>query len=204
MKNLIPTLLLAGLLAGCGASVKTVIRGDFDAGGRIAVMPFSGKEEDTGLSLAESFTTYLMDAGFDVMERAQLEKVLSEQKVSLSGAMADGDIAQVGKLAGVKAVVTGSYRVRTERSRTVTRPVNMPGPGRPGRQGLRPRPGPRQGPGEVREETNTIYSGLTVKFVDVNSGRVLLSSSFGKDCDADAVNKALARMAESIKKELKK
>lgn len=197
---LLPALML---LAGCGASVKTVMRGEFDPSGRVAVLPFSGKEEDTGLSLAESFTTYLMDAGFDVMERAQLEKVLSEQKVSLSGAVSDSDMAQVGKLAGVKAVVTGSYRVRREHSRTVTRAARPMVP-RTRRPGLRPAPGARPGPESVREETNTVYSGLTVKFVDVETGRVLLSTSYGKDCDADSVDKALSRMAGSIKKELNK
>lgn len=202
MKKMILLLLTAASLAACGGSVKTVIRGEFDRSGRVAVMPFSGKDRDTSLSLAEAFSTYLMDAGFDVMERAQLEKVLGEQKASLSGAMAAEDIAQVGKLAGVRAVVTGSYRVRREKVRTVTPRVKLPpSPGRPGK---RPLPPPRQVPGDVREETSTIFSGLTVKFVDVNTGRVLLSCSSEKNYDADSVNKALSAMAGSIKKELEK
>ncbi|OGR41707.1 MAG: hypothetical protein A2X35_12590 [Elusimicrobia bacterium GWA2_61_42] len=195
-------LLLAAALCGCGAAVKTVVRGDFDPAGRIAVMPFSGKDADTGLSLSEAFTTYLMDAGFEVMERSQLEAVLKEQQISLSGAMAPDAIAKVGRLAGVSAVVTGSYRVRTETIRTVTPRVKPPPvPAKPGR---RPQPGVKQVPGDVRVETSTIFSGITVKFVEVNTGRVLLSSSSGKDYDADSVNKALSAMAQSIKKNLAK
>lgn len=211
MRKAIPLFVLAAALSGCGASVKTVIRGDFDPAARVAVLPFSGRDEETGLSLGESFSTYLMDAGFEVMERAQLEKVMKEQKFSLSGAMAEADMAQVGKLAGVKAVVTGSYRVRRENVRTVTHQPGMPpppAPGRPGqRPGARPAPQPRPGkpgPAEVREETSTIFSGLTVKFVDVNTGRVLLSCSSEKNYNANSVNKALAAMAKSIKKELDK
>jgi curli biogenesis system outer membrane secretion channel CsgG len=201
MKKTIPLLLLCVSLAGCGASVKTVVRGEFDPAARVAVMPFGGRDEETSLSLAEAFSTYLMEAGFDVMERAQLEKVLGEQKISLSGALAEADVAQVGRLTGVKAVVTGSYRVRREHVRTVTPRVKLPPmQARPGKRPLQP---VRQAPGEVREETNTIFSGLTVKFVDVGTGRVLLSCSSEKDYDASSVNKALAAMAASIKKELK-
>ncbi|MDO8804100.1 MAG: CsgG/HfaB family protein [Elusimicrobiota bacterium] len=213
MKRIIMLLLTSAFLAGCGAPVKTVIRGEVDPSGRVAVMPFSGKDEDTGLSLSEAFTTYLMDAGFDVIERAQLEKVLGEQKVSLSGAMDAQAMVQAGKLAGVGVIVTGSYRVRREETRTVThqpmQPRPMPqGPGKrmqPGRPG--PGKGPGQGPGgpaQTRIDSNTVFSGLTVKFVDVNSGRVLLSCSTQKDYDADSVNKALSAMAVSIRKKLKK
>lgn len=210
MKKTILLLLASVCLYGCGASVKTVIRGEFDKSGRVAVMPFSGKDEDTGLSLSEAFTTYLMDAGFDVIERAQLEKVLTEQKVSLSGVMDTEAMVQAGKLAGVGAIVTGSYRVRREETRTVTRlPMQpRPAPQGPGRrmQPGRPGPGktPGQGPGQTRIDSNMVFSGLTVKFVDVNTGRVLLSCSSEKDYDADSVNKALTAMAESIKKELEK
>jgi len=202
MKKIYLLFLAAAAVSGCGAGVKTVIRGDFDPSGRVAVMPFSGKDEDTGLSLSEVFTTYLMDAGLEVIERAQLESVLKEQKVSLSGAMEPAAIAQVGKLAGVSAVVTGSYRVRTENIRTVNPRIKMPRlQSRPGR---RPLQGLRKGPREVRVESNTIFSGLTVKFVDVNTGRVLLSCSTEKDYDADSVGKALSAMARSIKKDLEK
>lgn len=209
MKKTIFLVLAAAALAGCGAGVKTVIRGDFDPSERVAVMPFSGKDEDTGLSLAEAFTTYLMDAGFEVIERAQLDAVLKEQKVSLSGAMDPKAMAQVGRLAGVGVIVTGSYRERREETRTVSHQPGMPHQPPP-RQGKRmaplhrPGPGQGKGKGETRIESNTVFSGLTVKFVDVNTGRVLLSSSSEKDYDADSVNKALSAMAGSIKKNLEK
>lgn len=209
MKKTMLLLLASVFFYGCGASVKTVIRGDFDKSGRVAVMPFSGKDEDTGLSLSEAFTTYLMDAGFDVIERAQLEKVLTEQKVSLSGVMDTEAMVQAGKLAGVGAIVTGSYRVRREETRTVThQPKQLrPAPQGPGKRAPVRRPVPWQGPAgpsQTRIDSNMVFSGLTVKFVDVNTGRVLLSCSSEKDYDADLVNKALAAMAESIKKKLEK
>lgn len=194
-------LLMAAALSGCGAGIKTVVRGGFDASGRIAVMPFGGKDAETDLSLSEALTTYLMEAGFDVIERAQLEDVLREQKISLSGATNE-TIVKVGKLAGVNVVVTGAYRVRKENIRTETRHVDVPPlPRKPG--GRQPG-GVKQVTDSVRVETATIFSGLTVKFVDVNTGRVLISCSSEKDYDADSVDDALSDMAESIKKSLDK
>ena len=201
MKNPFLTLVAAFFLFGCGAGVRTVVRQEFNPAGRMAVMPFSGKAEDVGLSLSEAFTTYLMEAGFDIIERTQIENVLKEQKMSLSGGMDEQTMVQIGKLVGVDVVVTGSYRTRREEIRTVTRPL----PAAPRKPGKRYPPGPGNGlPGNVRVESNTIFSGLTVKFVDVNTGRVIMSSSAEKDYDADSVNKALAAMARSIRKTLDK
>jgi len=201
MKKYALILIAALFSAACGAGVKTVVREGFNTAGRVAVMPFSGKADDVGLSLSEAFTTYLMDAGFDVIERAQMESVLKEHKISLSGAMAPETMAQLGRLAGVSVIVTGSYVMRSEEIRTVTRGV-MP-PGRVPKGGQRRPPGARQGPGDVRVESNIFFSGLTVKFVDVNTGRVLMSTSSEKDYNADSVNKALASMAKSIRETLK-
>jgi len=199
MKRTVFVLIGAFFIYGCGAGVRTVVRQEFDPAGRMAVMPFSGGTEDVGLSLSESFTTYLMDAGLDVIERARIENVLKEQKMLLSGGMDLDAIVQVGKLAGVDVIVTGSYRMRREEIRTVT-PRMRPVP-RPAKPGRRPVPGPGL-PGNVRVESNTVFSGITVKFVDVKTGRVLMSSSSEKEYDADSVNKALAAMAGSIKKTL--
>jgi len=71
---------------------------------------------------------------------------------------------------------------------------------------MRPARWQKQAPGkaETRIKRNTVFRGLTVKFVDVNSGRVLMSSSAEKEYDADSVNKALSAMARSIKKNLEK
>ncbi len=201
MKRPLLAFMAAFFISGCGAGVRTVVRAEFNPAGRMAVMPFDGKAEDVGLSLSEAFTTYLMEAGFDLIERARIESVLKEQKLSLSGGMAEETMVQIGRLAGVDVVVTGSYRMRREEIRTVTRPM-PPAPLKPGRR-RPPRPGPGL-PGNVRVESNTVFSGLTVKFVDVNTGRVLMSGSSEKDYDADSVNKALAAMAKSIRKTLDK
>ena len=201
MKKLLLTFSAAFILSGCGAGVRTVVRQEFNQAGRMAVMPFSGKAEDVGLSLSEAFTTYLMEAGFEMIERAQIENILKEQKLSLSGGTDMETMVQIGKLAGVDVVVTGSYRMRREEIRTVTKPV-QPAPFKPGKR-RPPKPGPGL-PVNVRVESNTVFSGLTVKFVDVNTGRVLMSSSSEKDYDADSVNKALAAMARSIRKTLDK
>ena len=197
MKALAFAITAALFLSGCGSGIRTVARPEFNPAGRMAVMPFSGSDDDVGLSLAEAFTTYLMEAGFDMIERAQIERILKEQRTSRSGAFDTDTLMQIGTLANVDVIVTGAYRTRREEIRTVTQYSRQP-LARPGK--LRRQAKLRPLPGNLRIEINTVFSGLTVKFVDVGTGRVLMSSSSEKEYNADSINRALADMAESIRK----
>lgn len=53
--------------------------------------------------------------GVQLVERAQLERVLEEQRLSQSGAVAAADALLIGRLAGVEAIVTGRLIRRTDR-----------------------------------------------------------------------------------------
>ena len=81
---------------------------------KIAVMDFQmqgeqGETKDMGKIVAEWLITGLVETGrFDVIERRLLEKILEEQKLGLTGAIDPNSAAQLGKILGVKTIVSGT------------------------------------------------------------------------------------------------
>lgn len=79
---------------------------------KIAVIPFrelDGRSTILGTFLAEELVTDLFAAGtMDIVERSMLDKVMSELKLSQSGAIDPESAKHVGKIVGVEAIVTGS------------------------------------------------------------------------------------------------
>ena len=81
---------------------------------KIAVLDFQLQGEpfhnkDMGTIVAEWFITAMVREGrFDVVERRMLQKVLTEQKLAMSGVVDANSATQIGKLLGVKVIITGS------------------------------------------------------------------------------------------------
>ncbi|MFQ5688322.1 MAG: FlgO family outer membrane protein, partial [Candidatus Scalindua sp.] len=81
---------------------------------KIAVVEFSdldGMITAFGQHLAEELITELFLASpgqFEVVERRQLMKVLSEQRLTMSGLLDAKAMESVGKILGIEAIVTGS------------------------------------------------------------------------------------------------
>jgi len=82
---------------------------------RLAVIDFEQKGEQefrgkqVGEIVAEWLITSLVRTGrFDVVERAQLQKILKEQQLGLTGMLNQETAAKVGELLGVKVIITGS------------------------------------------------------------------------------------------------
>ena len=119
------------LLVGC--TPKTVISQsyDFSQMNRIGIMGFSSAYN--GLSGVENlFAKYLIQSGFKVVERAQLEQVLKEHHISVSGYLSPATTRKIGEILGVDVLLIGevtSYTpTRTELTmvssrRTEARPV---------------------------------------------------------------------------------
>ncbi len=106
-------LLTAMLLLAVGICMPTAARADFKKT-KIAVLDFQMQGEgyetkDMGAIVAEWFITALVKTGrFDVIERALLKKILEEQRLGMSGVVDAGSASQVGKLLGVKTIISGS------------------------------------------------------------------------------------------------
>jgi TolB-like protein len=82
---------------------------------RVAVIDFEQKGEQefrgrqVGEIVAEWLITSLVRTGrFDVVERAQLQKILKEQQMGMSGMISQETASKVGELLGVKVIITGS------------------------------------------------------------------------------------------------
>jgi TolB-like protein len=81
---------------------------------KIAVLDFQmqGEEQenqDMGSIVAEWFITAMVKEGrFDVIERRLLQKILSEQQLVMTGVVDETSATQIGKLLGVKVIISGS------------------------------------------------------------------------------------------------
>ena len=87
---------------------------------KIAVLPFNihyavkprpdfVAPPDEGITVADIYTTEFMMNGFQCIERGQIQKVLEEQNLQLSGLVdSNSDIAEVGNLLGVNGIVIGT------------------------------------------------------------------------------------------------
>ena len=78
-----------------------------------------------GLVKAKEGKTYVKGVKtdfYDVIEREQLEKIMKEQRLSLSGALDEASAAEVGKLLGLDVMILGnvSYTDNEERTNTST------------------------------------------------------------------------------------
>ncbi len=89
------------------------VRADFEPV-RVAVLDFDLKgegyeTEDMGAIVAEWFVTALVREGrFGVVERGLLQKITAEHKLGASGLVDDNTATRIGKLLGVKVIISGS------------------------------------------------------------------------------------------------
>jgi len=208
MKQLTKTLsLLFSLyfLFSCAAPIKTVKKTDLqiEKYKKVAVVPFQGIPTEVGKVLSEYFITEVMDMGFNVIERTQLEKILKEQNISLSGIIDTETIHKIGKIIGVDALVVGSFHCRREkrevtivsgRPRLLRRPL-------PSRAALRQKQ-LRPAVVKVDIDPEIIFSEISVRFVDIETGEILISSVTKKEYTAETVRDCLSEITNSIKKKL--
>ncbi len=76
---------------------------------RIAILPVENKGMAGDFDLLDKLiTTFVKMERFKVLERSQLERVIAEQKLGMSGFIDAATAAEIGKGVGVDAVVTGS------------------------------------------------------------------------------------------------
>ncbi len=78
---------------------------------KVAVLPFrelDGQQAMLGMFLAEELVTNLFARGLDIVERTMLDRVLGEIKLGQSGVIDPETAREVGKVAGVDALVSGT------------------------------------------------------------------------------------------------
>ncbi len=113
MKIAARSLTLMTLIASCFLLSPCSAQADFKKT-KIAVLDFQLQgddfaSKDMGKIVAEWLITGLVETGrFDVIERRLLEKILEEQKLGVTGAIDPTSAAQLGKILGVKTIVSGT------------------------------------------------------------------------------------------------
>ncbi|MCX5783103.1 MAG: hypothetical protein NTW04_01455 [Elusimicrobia bacterium] len=97
---------LAVLICGCASNTIVSNSYDFRKVKRIAVAEFTTNKY--GPKGTDSILTrYLMEQGFTVIERAELEKIIDEQKLAQAGYISAETAKSAGRLLGVDAILTG-------------------------------------------------------------------------------------------------
>jgi curli biogenesis system outer membrane secretion channel CsgG len=103
--------LLVTATIGCGTNVKGAARVDRVRGlRRVAVMPFAvprNAPPELSRALADELAAHLLNARFDVVERAELEQVMQEQAFQMSDDVDPATVVRIGALAGADGVVLG-------------------------------------------------------------------------------------------------
>jgi len=204
LKRFISGILVLFILAGCSSSIKTVVKKDIISSKKyknVAVIPFNGPMPKVGEALADSFIVEVMDIGFDVIERSQLDKILEEQKISTTGLIDTETVHQIGKIAGVDMIVLGGFHCRKEENKTVVarhRPILR----RPIGRRMHVLVPKRQIVG-IKIEDNLVFDEISVRFVDVETGKVVVSSILKKKILADEIDDCISKIASSIKEKIK-
>ncbi|MDD4005271.1 MAG: CsgG/HfaB family protein [Elusimicrobiaceae bacterium] len=118
MKKYLPLLLLA-LCAGCMPA--TVVNPNYDLKKvkRIGMLRFDSHYRD--LQGAENiFSKYLIQQGFKIVDRSQIDKVLEEQKISVQGYISPETAKQLGRVLGVDALFIGEVFSYTPEKKDVS------------------------------------------------------------------------------------
>jgi len=220
MKKWLCVLLVLGVLSGC--TPKTVISQsyDFSQMNRIGIMEFASPY--SGLSGVENlFAKYLIESGFKVVERAQLDQVLKEHNISVSGYLSPATTKKIGEILGVDVLLVGevtSYTPmrteltlvssrKTEAQPIYTQAVRTGPDGKP--VAYMQQVGTRfQDSTDVRPSEYTINAqvGIIAKLVDVETAEIIWIGSLSKDSASalDAADNIAHRLVKSFSKELSK
>jgi len=194
MRKFIFVVVAAILLACCAVSVKTMKNSSFDIEKykKVAVVDFQGNNKEAGNTLAEMFVPHLMETGFDVIERSGMDKLLKEQKVSLSGALDSDTVHKIGKILGVDALVFGNFHYTKKESKSTVVVSRKP------RWFV-----PRRTAAYTKMTSQEILTGITVRVVDVETGKVLLSSTFPEEINGEEIDVCFEDISKSMTEAIK-
>ncbi len=156
---------LAGLKTGANAQEKSGKK-------RVAVFVFEDKTDHryhwwngqpVGDGMSDMLVTTLVKSGkYRVMERAQMEKLLQEQGLGMSGVVTPQTAAQAGKMLGVELAIMGAVTEFGYKKVSTGGALKKIGFG-----------------GSLGKQSATVA--VDVRFVEVNSGEILTAENIRKE-----------------------
>lgn len=151
----------------------------------IAVLPFGGTRKGEAVraqALAMNSLTGIDDPFIKVVDRENMERILEEQRLSMSGVIDEATAVSAGKLIGAQAVLMGTLVDYREETGTVKRGTRdgfrkyeqrVPDPNNPGQTMMVARYAPVKYT-EYQQE-NKVIASFSYKLVSLETGEVLLS-----------------------------
>lgn len=162
----------------------------------IAVLPFAGTNKDQAArvqALATTSLTEISDPFIKVVDRDNIERILAEQRLGLSGVVDEATAVQAGKLMGAHAVLMGTlidYREEAGSLKRSTKEgfqayqLKVPDPMNPGHMMLVTRYKPARYTEYYQE--NKVSCSFSYKLVSLETGEVLLSKVVDRSVDDHA------------------
>jgi curli biogenesis system outer membrane secretion channel CsgG len=75
---------------------------------RVAIVYVTARDADVGEYIAEELEYIMVDQGFILIDRSQLDRIRKEQSFQISGQVDDAQAVSVGKIAGANIIITGA------------------------------------------------------------------------------------------------
>jgi hypothetical protein len=215
-------ILLFALCALAGCAAQTVISPTYNFGAmqRIGIMAFESPWQSFKGS-ENVFAKYLMQNGFGVVERANLEDVLREHNISVTGYLSPQTTKMIGQILGVDVLLMGEISTYTPEKKTLTMVENrrvqrepvyttqtvvMPDGSTAQYQSQTGERVTRQSETTPREVTLPAQVGVVAKLVDVETAEIVwigTDTASGYSALA-AVDGAAKGLVKSLAKEIKK
>ncbi len=101
---------------------------------------------------------------YTVVERGELDKIMQEQSLGASGAVSDGDAAEVGKLLGLDVIISGGYTTDVKSSSKTNSNTNQ----KTGKTTY------------THSATKTVNVEVTMKIISVETGQILSMTTKNK------------------------
>lgn len=162
----------------------------------IAVLPFAGTKKDQAArvqALATTSLTEIKDPFIKVVDRENIERILAEQRLGLSGVVDEATAVQAGKLMGAQAVLMGTLIDYREEAGTLKRStqdgfqsyqLKVTDPANPGHTMLVTKYKPAKYTEYYQE--NKVSCSFSYKLVSLETGEVLLSKVVDRSMDDHA------------------
>jgi len=141
---------------------------------KIAVLPFQNNgQSGTDSQIADKLSLRLMERGFTIVERSQLERVFEEVKLNYTGALSQAELKKIGKVLSVDMIIMGTLQYAYAPSQTTL-----------------------VGNYASSTEGYLFLQSETARFIDIETGEVLINSFC---CDKDiGENGKINEIASSI------
>ena len=130
----------------------------------VAVLPYANKAAvsseltlNDASMVSEFVIEQLLDANlFNIIEREEIEAVVKEHQLNMTGLVDNASAVQLGKLAGAQFLIKGSVTGLSTKSSGVG--VSIPQAG-------------------ADFNKNTVVANITLRFIEVETGRIVLAAS---------------------------